>query len=71
MSDLISSEDLVVTVWPDRGKGGQHVGTETGVRVEHVPSGLVACANLRASQHRNKEIAIEMIIGGLTSRAYR
>lgn len=67
----IPAPDLLITPWPDRSKGGQHVGTASGVRVEHVPTGLVAIVETERSQHRNKEIAVEMILGGLTCRAFR
>lgn len=51
--------------------GGQHVGTYNGVRVTHIPSGLVAVCDTYRSQRRNLEVAKDMILGGLTSPAYR
>lgn len=60
-----------VEVLRPHGRGGQHVGTDSGVRVTHIPSGLVAECSTGRSQHRNRQIAIQMIIGGLTSEYYR
>lgn len=54
-----------------RTKGGQHVGIDAGVRVTHEPSGLVAEVRTDRSQLRNKQIAEDMIMGGLTSPHFR
>lgn len=51
--------------------GGQHVGAETGVRVTHLPTGLIAECCTDRSQHRNRAIALDMIAGGLTSPHFR
>ena len=67
----IPAEDLKITSWPDRKTGGQHVGAPNGVRVEHIPTGLVAIVDCDSSQHRNRSIAMDMILGGLTSPHYR
>lgn len=41
------------------GKGGQHQNrTESGVRLVHLPSGVVVSSRKERSQHRNKEIAL-------------
>lgn len=67
----IDPKDLKVEAIRRRPPGGQHVGTESGIRVTHIPSGLVAEADTERSQHRNRDIALEMILGGLTSKSYR
>ena len=60
-------EDLKIEVWPPRDRGGQHVGTTSrGVRVEHLPTGLVAICTEASSQRINKEIAMDMIMAALT-----
>ena len=51
--------------------GGQQVGTWSGIRVTHLPSGLTAECKTERSQHRNRQIAMDMILGGLTSPHYR
>ena len=44
------------------GKGGQHQNvTESGVRLTHVPSGLVATGRSLRSQHGNKKAALRTL----------
>jgi protein subunit release factor A len=66
----LRNEDLKVES-TRRPPGGQHVGTETGVRVTHLPTGLAAERKTERSQHRNRSIAIDMILVGLTSPRMR
>jgi protein subunit release factor A len=41
------------------GKGGQHQNTtESGVRLTHLPTGIVVIARDERSQHRNRKIAL-------------
>ncbi len=63
----IPPEDLKYEPYPPRNQGGQHVGYPTGLRVEHVPTGLVVIVDVGRCQHRNRQVAIDMIMGGLTS----
>lgn len=60
-----------IECWPPRSQGGQVVGVSSGIKVTHIPSGLVAIVNSERSQHRNKNIAMHMIEGGLTSPHFR
>lgn len=71
MSEEIPHDQLKIETWPTREKGGQHVGYPSGVRIEHLPTGLVAIADAGRSQHRNRQIAMDMIMGGLTSPHFR
>lgn len=70
---MIDAADLKVSTWPeDTRRGGQHVGTwPSGVRVEHVPSGIVAIVDIGKSQFTNREIAVDMIAAALTHPRYR
>ena len=63
----IPIDELKFDSWPPRAMGGQHVGYPSGLRVEHIPTGLVVIVDVGRSQHRNRQIAIDMIMGGLTS----
>lgn len=67
---IIRDKDLKIEAL-HRNPGGQHVGTYSRIRVTHLPSGLMAECETERSQHRNKAIAIDMILGGLTSTHYR
>ena len=72
MDDLIPAEDLHVEIWPPRQVGGQHVGSgPSGVKISYRDGDLVVICNTEKSQHRNKQIAMDMLLGGLTSPHYR
>lgn len=47
--------------------GGQHVGMLSGVTVTHIPSGISVHVDCEWSQHRNKEIAMDALLGAITS----
>lgn len=68
MSDLLRAEDLQIEPWPPRKHpGGQHVGTGPyGIKVTHLPTGIVACVEIGRSQFTNREIAMDMITAALT-----
>lgn len=63
----IDPKDLKIESYSMRSAGGQHVGVQNGVKITHLPTGLVAICETERSQHRNKGIAMDMILGGLTS----
>lgn len=67
MTTEIPPSDLLIECWPQKQTGGQHVGGPNGIKITHLPSGIVAICETERSQHRNKSIALDMILGGLTS----
>lgn len=68
----IPPPDLQIEAYDPRPPGGQHVGmTCMGVKITHVPTGLVVICYSERSQHRNKAIALDMLLGGLTSPHFR
>lgn len=71
---MISAEDLKVETWPIEGidrRGGQHAGVSPGVRVTHVPTGIMAYVSTDNSQFRNREIALDMILTAITHPRFR
>jgi peptide chain release factor 2 len=59
-------QEYVIEYYPLRSAGGQHVGIiSTGIKITHIPSGLIAICDMERSQMRNKETAMRMIAAGL------
>jgi protein subunit release factor A len=62
----VKTEDLKIELYPTISPGGQHVGVvRAGVKVTHIPTGLIAIADCERSQVKNKNVAMGMIEYGL------
>lgn len=68
---MIPPEDLKTEMYSPRPPGGQQVGTSSGVKMEHLPSGTIAIVQTDRSQHRNREIALHMIEAAITHPKFR
>jgi len=69
---VIDPAHIKVEQWPERPKGGQVAGTgPSGIRITHMPSGIVACCETERSQHINRLIAMSMIEAAVTHPRYR
>lgn len=65
--DEIPATDMEITVNDPARFGGQHVGTYSGITVTHIPTGITVTVEIERSQHLNKAIAIDALLGALTS----
>ena len=62
----LSEDEIEITFFRASGPGGQHRNTrETGVRIRHIPTGIVVTATERRSQAENRRVAMERLARAL------
>lgn len=62
LKELIDPKDLKIEPYPITSSGGQHVSVvRSGIRVTHIPTGLIAISDCERSQVKNRNLATSMI----------
>lgn len=70
---VIHEDDLDMEKWPPQlyEADGRLSGNEScGIKITHIPSGLTAISENQPTLHLNQLVAMDMIVGGLTSQDF-
>ena len=54
-------DDWKIELWPEPAKTGMQVGIPKGVKVTHIPTGLVETCNTERGMHANRDKALQKL----------
>ena len=54
----INADDIVVQSWSSKSRGAWDVNADTGVKITHIPTGIIVTCEKERSQHKNRHLAM-------------
>lgn len=67
---MMKLNDWKLEVWPEPPKTGMRVGIPRGVKVTHIPTGMVETCDSERSMHANRDKAISALTVRLSQAGY-
>ena len=64
----VNVNDIRIFSWSSKPKAGFQIGTDNGVHLIHMPTGLEFKIDSERSQHKNKDIALSKLSNELTEQ---
>ena len=59
---MLKPKDLSISAWSSKSKGDWSMAVAHGIRIVHLPTGIIIECESERSQHKNKAIAMDLLI---------